>query len=249
MMIALLAAGCNKVDSLEEYFEKEGITPQTTDLGLNYTIITPGDATKITPSDFIQFHFKETNIDGDQISDSRQSIGRPVAFQVSEVIGWLQNGLSTIGVGGKAVLYVTPKLIYEVEVVRKFESVGDFNDTILSEYIADNGLTAMRTSSGLYVVIEEAGNGRFPIVNSTVTVHYRGYFVDGQQFDSSYDRGETATFGLRQVISGWTEGLQLMDEGSKSKLLIPSTLGYGSQGNSSIPPNSPLVFDIELVSF
>ena len=82
-----------------------------------------------------------------------------------------------------------------------------------------------------------------------VTVHYRGTLLDGKQFDSSYDRGEPATFGVGQVIPGWTEALQLMSPGSKYKLYIPQNLAYGAQGaGQDIPPYSALIFDVELIS-
>ncbi|MDD3387966.1 MAG: FKBP-type peptidyl-prolyl cis-trans isomerase, partial [Prevotella sp.] len=82
-----------------------------------------------------------------------------------------------------------------------------------------------------------------------VECHYEGTLVDGQVFDSSYQRGETATFGLDQVIKGWTEGLQLMQAGAKYRFFIPYTLGYGDRGaGQSIPPYATLIFDVELIN-
>ena len=81
-------------------------------------------------------------------------------------------------------------------------------------------------------------------------VHYRGTLIDGTQFDSSYDRGETITFGLNQVIKGWTEGLQLMKVGGKTRFYIPQDLAYGANPNPNgpIPPYAALIFDVELIS-
>jgi FKBP-type peptidyl-prolyl cis-trans isomerase len=105
------------------------------------------------------------------------------------------------------------------------------------------------TDSGLQYEIIEAGDGPIPGPEDTVEVHYRGTLLDGTEFDSSYGRGETVTFGVGQVIPGWTEALQLMPAGSKWKLVIPSELAYGAGGAGQvIGPNATLVFDVELLS-
>jgi FKBP-type peptidyl-prolyl cis-trans isomerase len=107
---------------------------------------------------------------------------------------------------------------------------------------------AKTTASGLRYIIEKEGEGESPKATSSVTVHYTGYLLNGNKFDSSVDRGQPATFGLNQVIPGWTEGLQLLKPGGKAKLIIPANLGYGSNGYPPvIPPNSWLVFDVELI--
>jgi FKBP-type peptidyl-prolyl cis-trans isomerase FklB len=106
------------------------------------------------------------------------------------------------------------------------------------------------TESGLQYKVLEEGEGPSPKVGDTVTVNYRGTLVDGTQFDSSYDRGEPATFPLTGVIPGWTEALQLMKKGSKWMLYIPPDLAYGERGaGNRIPPNSTLIFEVELISF
>jgi FKBP-type peptidyl-prolyl cis-trans isomerase len=103
------------------------------------------------------------------------------------------------------------------------------------------------TESGLQYEVLEAGDGAMPGPTDQVQVHYRGTLVDGTEFDSSYSRGQPLTFGVNQVIPGWTEGLQLMSVGSKYKLVIPSELGYGAAGSGQIPPNAALVFEVELL--
>jgi FKBP-type peptidyl-prolyl cis-trans isomerase FklB len=105
------------------------------------------------------------------------------------------------------------------------------------------------TDSGLQYEIIEKGSGATPDENDMVTVHYTGKTINGNVFDSSVERGEPVTFGVGQVIPGWTEGLQMMQEGGKARFYIPSELGYGARGaGPDIPPHSALIFDVELIS-
>jgi FKBP-type peptidyl-prolyl cis-trans isomerase FklB len=105
------------------------------------------------------------------------------------------------------------------------------------------------TATGLQYKVVKAGTGRTPTANDTVTVNYRGTLVDGTEFDSSYKRGEPATFPVAGVIPGWTEALQLMKEGAQYQLVIPPELAYGERGAGGvIPPGATLVFDVELIS-
>lgn len=118
------------------------------------------------------------------------------------------------------------------------------------KYLADNagkdGVVVL--PSGLQYKVIKEGNGRRPKATDSVKCHYEGFLTDGTLFDSSVQRGEPAVFGLQQVIAGWTEGLQLMQEGAKYRFFIPYMLGYGESGaGQSIPPYSALVFDVELI--
>ncbi|MFW6094771.1 MAG: FKBP-type peptidyl-prolyl cis-trans isomerase [Pseudomonadota bacterium] len=102
--------------------------------------------------------------------------------------------------------------------------------------------------SGLQYEVLEQGEGAQPEASDRVTTHYEGRLVDGTVFDSSYERGEPATFPLDRVIPGWTEGLQLMAPGAKYRLYVPAELAYGERGaGDSVPPNSVLIFDVELL--
>jgi FKBP-type peptidyl-prolyl cis-trans isomerase FklB len=104
------------------------------------------------------------------------------------------------------------------------------------------------TASGLQYKVLKEGNGEHPTAESTVTVNYEGKFLDGKIFDSSYERGEPATFPLNGVIKGWTEGVQLMKPGAIFEFYIPSDLGYGDNGYGGIPGGSTLIFKVELIS-
>lgn len=103
--------------------------------------------------------------------------------------------------------------------------------------------------SGLQYKVLVEGKGKMPTISDTVTTNYRGMLIDGTEFDNSYQRGQPATFPCKGVIAGWTEALQLMKVGSKWQLFIPSNLAYGERGaGQTIPPNSVLIFDVELLS-
>lgn len=124
------------------------------------------------------------------------------------------------------------------------------NETAATEFFSSNGARdgVTTTESGLQYEVLTAGEGPKPTATDTVSVHYRGTLLDGSEFDSSYSRGQPATFPLNRVIAGWTEGLQLMSVGSKYKLFVPSSLGYGAQGSPpKIGPGAGLIFEVELL--
>lgn len=129
---------------------------------------------------------------------------------------------------------------------RKAEKQRKDDEKIIQQYIADHGLNATATGTGLYYVITAQGTGAQPDINSTVTVAYKGYLTDGTVFDQSSSSG--ATFALSQVIEGWQKGIPLYKKGGKGILLIPSEQGYGSSSPGKIPKNSVLIFDIELIN-
>lgn len=129
------------------------------------------------------------------------------------------------------------------------EALGAANRAEGEAWLAQNATRegVITTASGLQYRVITQGDGEVPGPEDRVRVHYRGTFINGEQFDSSYDRGEPAVFGVSQVIPGWTEALQLMAVGSKLELAIPSDLAYGPNGPPAIGPNRTLLFEVELL--
>lgn len=128
----------------------------------------------------------------------------------------------------------------------KFKDTKEKGEKYLAENAKKEGVVTL--PSGLQYQVIKEGNGRKPKATDKVKCHYEGMLIDGTLFDSSIQRGEPATFPLNGVIAGWTEGLQLMQEGAKYRFFIPYQLGYGEHGaGASIPPFAVLVFDVELI--
>ena len=122
---------------------------------------------------------------------------------------------------------------------------AEIDKALIEQYIDENNLSAQSTESGLYYVIIKAGGSQHPNAYSTVTVAYKGYLLNGEVFDENL----VLTISLTSVVQGWREGIPLIGNGGKIKLLIPSALGYGSNEAGSIPANSVLIFDITLYDF
>ena len=144
----------------------------------------------------------------------------------------------------KKILFLFVALL-SISSCKKDEKQAEEDDNIIKKYIEDNNLNAVATGSGLYVVTTTPGSGASCNSTSDVTVNYKGYFTNGTTFDESTSAG--ITFNLSGVIAGWTEGIPHFKEGGSGILLIPSALGYGDKSNGSIPANSVLIFDIELI--
>lgn len=135
-------------------------------------------------------------------------------------------------------------IAFQKEISEKQKQRGE---AFLAENKKKEGVKTL--PSGLQYKVVKAGSGKKPKPNDTVTVHYRGTLIDGTEFDSSFRRGKPATFPVSGVIPGWTEGLQLMEEGAKWQLFVPPKLAYGERGAGGlIGPNATLIFDVELIS-
>lgn len=242
---------------IQEYIAENNLDAQRTSSGLYYVVNEEGTGKRPTSSSVVTVSYKGYYTDK-TVFDSGSTTG--VSFNLQQVIkGWIE-GIPFFKEGGSGILLIPAHLAYGSKNYQKIPggSVLIFeikllavefsatNDAQIVKYIADNQLNAVKTESGLYYVIDEAGTGKQPTSTSNVTVAYKGYFTNKTVFDQSTASG--VSFNLQQVIKGWTEGIPYFKEGGSGKLLIPATLGYGSYNYNSIPGGSVLIFDVKLIS-
>ena len=216
--------------------------------GLATKVIAPG-AGKDHPAkeDVVTIHYTGWKTDGTQF-DSSVARGKPSSFPVGRVIAGFSEGLQLMVPGEKRRLWIPEALAYKGAREPKGMLVFDIElidiPTRAPADVKAAPADAMKTASGLaYKSLRQGTGGRHPKATSQVTVHYTGWTTDGKMFDSSVVRGEPASFALDGVIPGWTEGLQLMYEGEKTRFWIPESLAY--KGKSA--PYGMLVFDVELI--
>ncbi|MDA7614701.1 FKBP-type peptidyl-prolyl cis-trans isomerase [Verrucomicrobiales bacterium] len=228
------------------------------DSGLASKVLTKGSGTrKPKATDQVKVHYTGWTTDGEMF-DSSVKRGTPSTFGLNQVIkGWTE-GLQLMVEGEKRRFWIPAGMAYgenpaggrpggmlcfDVELIENLSP----EPPKTPEDVAAVPDTASTTASGLASRVLKEGTGTTkPKATSTVTVHYSGWTTDGKLFDSSVERGRPASFGLNQVISGWTEGVQLMVQGEKRRFWIPEELGYGKVP----PPGAPagmLVFDVELI--
>jgi peptidylprolyl isomerase len=224
--------------------------------GLAYKVLQPGTGTaKPTADDFVTVHYTGWTTDG-KMFDSSFARGAASTFPVSRVIKGWGEGVQLMVTGEKRRLWIPEDLAYagqsgrpqgmlvfDVEMVDIVPSPEKNPPPDVKAAPAD----AKKTASGLAYRVIRPGKDGGPRPNKTsrVTVHYSGWTTDGKLFDSSLMRGQTASFALSDVIEGWTEGVQLMVPGEKTRFWIPEQLAYKGQGNG---PKGMLVFDVELLS-
>ena len=222
-----------------------------TSSGLASKVTAPGTGkTHPSKTDLVTVHYTGWTTDG-KMFDSSVAKGEKATFPLDRVIAGWTEGVQLMVAGEKRRFWIPealayqgkrdPKgmLVFDVELISFVES-----PTQAPADVKTPPSDAKKTASGLaYRVLKEGVGGRHPRATSQVTVHYSGWTTDGKLFDSSVTRGAPATFGLDMVIAGWTEGVQLMYEGEKTRFWVPERLAYKGQG----PVNGMLVFDIELV--
>jgi FKBP-type peptidyl-prolyl cis-trans isomerase FkpA len=193
----------------------------------------------------------------DKKSDTSYSLGVSMGEQLRraqvtpEMVNTVRLGQGVRdALAGKATLTPADQANIRELISSAVGTVADANHKKATVFLAENGKKpgVTTTASGLEYTVLSAGSGNSPKASDEVTVNYRGTLLDGTEFDSSYKRGEPATFELARVIPGWAEGLQLMKPGGKYKLFIPPQLAYDMRSPPPIPPGSMLIFDVELIS-
>lgn len=229
----------------------------TTSSGLEYMVSRKGN--RVTPGegDIVKVHYIGKLQDG-TVFDSSYERDEPISFRIGnqQVIPGLEEGVLLLGEGGKATLVVPPHLAYgsksygpvPANSTLTFEiELLEVTPSGLSPEVA--GLARTKLESGLEYTVIEKGKGEALKEGMRVSVHYTGYLEDETIFDSSYERGKPIQFilGKGMVISGWDQGLMQLSVGDKARLYIPYDLAYGTTGRDPIPPNSNLIFDVEVV--
>lgn len=243
---------------IASYLAANNLQAEETPSGLRYIIEEQGSGDFIDENAILEVLFRGYYLDGTNFD--RTGDCSPITLNVGTVIPGFSEGIQLFNVGGKGSIFLPSELAFgqsgsnsiapntilafDLEIV----DLKVFERAKMKDFFVENEVIEQvdSTLSGIYYVIEEEGTGDNPVSTSTVTVNYRGYFADGTTFDQSND---PATFSLNGVIQGWKEVVPLLKQGGKGTFAIPSSLGYGVQGNGTIPGNTLLFFDIELVSF
>ncbi|MFT5779973.1 MAG: FKBP-type peptidyl-prolyl cis-trans isomerase FkpA [Crocinitomicaceae bacterium] len=216
-------------------------------------------------------HYSGRLLDGKKF-DSSYDRDQPFTTTLNQVIvGW-KKAIPTLKKGGKATFYIPSALAYgeqgtgpiitansvlvfDIELVDFQEPMNPKEQAtadaeLIQDFLAKNKIEAEQDTSGIWYTITEPGTGGNPTLTSKVKTHYKGMLLNGTVFDSSYDRGQPAEFGLNQVISGWKIAIPKLQKGGKGTFYIPSGLAYGPTGTgNAIPPNAVLIFDVELLDF
>ena len=270
IILVLSIISCHKPYEKKEETEVASQTPTiqaepvgqeiTTSTGLKYIDEVIGTGQGPKTGEKVKVHYTGTLEDGTKF-DSSHDRNKPFEFTLGTgrvIKGW-DEGIATMHVGGKRKLIIPPDLgygerntgsippnstlIFDVELLDVIEAFIDTDFSLPGREEV--------TNSGLRMIVHKEGHGEKPASGQRVEVHYTGLLGTGAKFDSSHDRGQPFSFPLGQgrVIKGWDEAIALMSKGEKRTLIIPPELAYGEKGRPKIPPNSTLIFEVELIDF
>lgn len=242
-----------------KYIEDNNLNAQKTSKGVYYVIEEEGNGDKPTADSYVKLTYKGYLLDG-TVFDLSDDDG--FKFDLKNVIPGFSDGIVNFKEGAKGKILIPPSLaygdngasniipggaviIFNVEVLKVYNPETEEN---ILAYIEENMLTALKSDTGLYYIVETEGEGNSVLETSTVLVKYDGYFLDGTKFDSSGDAG--IQINLNNVIPGFSEGLSYFNEGGKGTLLLPPELAYGETGSQTgtIPRNTVLIFNFEIIS-
>lgn len=246
-----------------EYLSANQIQAEEDPSGIFFRIFTPGSGDFPLPTSKVYFKFSGYLLDGTVFQETTEDA--TAEYNLNELLLGLQYGIaklreggqgqffvpSALGFGGQDLGTVPPNsvLIFDVELVKiDNRPQAEIDRDKILNYLEENKIdNAQEDPSGLFYQILEEGEGTNPTINSTVVVRYKGYLLDGTVFDES--GAQTATFPLTNLIEGWKIGIPYLKRGGKGRLFVPSELGYGNQASGTIPPNSVIIFDVELIDF
>lgn len=258
-------------ETIKKYLADNNIQAERLESGVWYVMTKEGTGAKPSVKAKVKAHYSGKLLDGTKF-DSSYDRGTPFETTLDRVIvGWKES-IPTLKKGGKGTFYIPSALAYgergaganippnavlmfDIELVDFQETLNPaqqatFDQSLITNYLKKNNISATKTASGLWYVITKPGTGGHPLATSKVKTHYKGMLLDGKVFDSSYQRGQPLEFGLNQVIRGWQEAIPLLQKGGKGTFYIPSASAYGPAGAGNvIPPNAVLIFEVELLDF
>jgi FKBP-type peptidyl-prolyl cis-trans isomerase len=257
---------------IAEYLADKDWETERTESGLYIYVENPGSEEKPSINDFLTLSYTGYLLDGTEFDGTNgEKVSFP--FPMSNLIKGWQEGIPSFGKGGKGKLIIPPAigygmqgsgpippnsvLVFDIELfdfsatppAPELDRSVDYSPTI-DAYIAEKGYEGfVKTESGLYILIEDAGSEMKPGLNDFLTLNYTGRLLDGSEFDGTKGNATTFPFPMNNLILGWQEGIPSFGKGGKGKLIIPPYLGYGGTDQETIPANSILEFDIEIIDF
>ena len=268
-------------EKLQQYLEQKGYTDiEPTSSGLYYVVLEEGEGTSPARSDFINIEYVASLVDGTVFETSNYELAvssgisredklyGPAKFLLDNLgIQGLREGIMLMKEGGISSIIIPSNLafgsidygiippysslIYNVDLLDVISDPIEHEQDLLNQYLEDNDIIVSPTESGLYYIETETGTGDLPGINASVTLHYKGYLLDGRLFSGTTNGNPfILSMSATNIIPGFLEGVEKMRKEGKARLIIPWDIGYGADGSSEgmIPPYSTLVFEVEIIS-